>query len=137
MPKELRAWPKLTARLGTLAPRSLHREVCFINITGAPECPEKRTVSWDEMNSLSLSLLQLQRIRTCFRSGILLFYLHVYLPLVKSFSLWWIINNLMMIRNSVFQRFIEKIHTDILGKAFCKLRYLQISKNNWEHACKN
>lgn len=39
----------------------------------------------------------------------------------------------MMIRNSVFQRFIEKIHTDILGKAFCKLRYLQISKNNWEH----
>lgn len=45
MPKELRAWPKLTAYSAHLA-RSLHRRVCFINIAGAPECLKKRTVSW-------------------------------------------------------------------------------------------
>lgn len=52
MPKELRAWPKLTARFVHLA-RSLHREVCFINIAGAPECLEKRTVSWMKRTGLA------------------------------------------------------------------------------------
>lgn len=127
MPKELRAWPKLTARLGTLAPRSLHREVCFINIAGAPECPEKRTVSWDEMNSLSLSLLQLQRIRVkhvrVFDPGFYDYFIYTcILPSLNPF-LCDDIDGLMVIENSIFRRFtIEKIRTsrdtDILEKVF-------------------